>query len=60
MKLKVPPGACDTHMHFYDAKAPVAKGTFMPGHFPVPDYQTMQKRLGLEREIGRASCRERV
>jgi D-galactarolactone isomerase len=51
MKLKVPPGACDTHMHFYDAKAPVAKGTFMPGHFPVPDYQAMQKRLGLERVI---------
>ena len=50
MKLKVPPGACDTHMHFYDAKAPVAKGTFMPGHFPVPDYRAMQKRLGLERD----------
>jgi D-galactarolactone isomerase len=51
MKITVPRGACDTHMHFYDAKAPVAKGTFMPGHFPVPDYQALQKRLGLERVI---------
>jgi len=51
MKISVPRGACDTHMHFYDAKAPVAQGTFMPGHFPVPDYQAMQKRLGLERVI---------
>ncbi|HEY5550432.1 MAG TPA: amidohydrolase family protein, partial [Opitutaceae bacterium] len=38
-------------MHFYDAKAPVAKGTFMPGYFPVSDYQALQKRLGLERVI---------
>ncbi len=51
MKISVPRGACDTHMHFYDAKAPVAQGTFMPGHFPVSDYQAMQKRLGLERVI---------
>jgi D-galactarolactone isomerase len=51
MKLKVPPGACDTHMHFYDQKVPGAPGTFVPGHFPVEDYQAMQKRLGLERVI---------
>jgi D-galactarolactone isomerase len=38
-------------MHIYDANAPAAKGTFMPGHFPVEDYQAMQKRLGLERVI---------
>jgi D-galactarolactone isomerase len=51
MKISVPRGACDTHMHFYDSKAPVAQGTFMPGHFPVQDYRAMQKRLGLERVI---------
>ena len=51
MKIAVPPGACDTHMHIYDAKAPAAPGTFMPGHFPVEDYRAMQKRLGLERVV---------
>ena len=51
MKFSIPRGACDTHMHFYDTKAPVAQGTFMPGHFPVADYQAMQRRLGLERVI---------
>ena len=51
MTIAVPKGACDTHMHIYDAKAPAAKGTFMPGHFPVADYRAMQKRLGLERVI---------
>jgi D-galactarolactone isomerase len=51
MKLPVPGGACDTHMHIYDAQAPAAKGTFMPGHFPVEDYRAMQRRLGLERVI---------
>jgi D-galactarolactone isomerase len=51
MKISVPKGACDTHMHFYDQAVPGAPGTFLPGHFPVEDYQAMQKRLGLERVI---------
>jgi D-galactarolactone isomerase len=51
MKIKVPKGACDTHMHFYDQNIPGAPGTFLPGHFPVEDYQALQKRLGLERVI---------
>jgi len=38
-------------MHFYDQAVPGAAGTFLPGHFPVADYQAMQKRLGLERVI---------
>ncbi len=50
-KLAAPPGACDTHMHFYDAQVPGAPGTFMPGHFPVDAYRAMQKRLGLDRVI---------
>jgi D-galactarolactone isomerase len=50
-KLAVPSGACDTHMHFYDEKAPGAPGTFSPGHFSVDDYRTVQKQLGLERVV---------
>jgi D-galactarolactone isomerase len=51
VKLKVPAGATDTHMHFYDAAAPAAAGTPMPGSFTVAMYRQMQRRLGLERVI---------
>ena len=51
MKITVPRGSCDTHIHIYDSAAPAAQGTFMPGHFPAPDYRAMQERLGLERVI---------
>jgi D-galactarolactone isomerase len=51
MNIRMPKGACDTHIHFYDEKVPGAPGTFLPGHFPVEDYQKLQKRLGLERVI---------
>ena len=51
MKLRVPKGACDTHMHFYDEKLPAAPGTFLPGTFTVEDYRALQRRLGLERVI---------
>ena len=51
MRLRVPKGACDTHMHFYDEKLPAAPGTFLPGTFTVEDYRAMQQRLGLERVI---------
>lgn len=51
MKLRVPKGACDTHMHFYDEKLPAAPGTFLPGTFTVDEYRAMQRRLGLERVI---------
>jgi D-galactarolactone isomerase len=51
MKIRAPQGACDTHMHFYDEQVPGAPGTPLPGHFPVEDYQALQKRLGLERVI---------
>ena len=50
-KLKAPKGACDTHMHFYGKEGTQAPGTFLPGYFPVKDYQAMQKQLGLERVI---------
>jgi D-galactarolactone isomerase len=51
MRVSVPKGACDTHMHFYDEKRPGAPGTFLPGTFTVKDYGELQKRLGLERVI---------
>ena len=51
MKMRAPKGACDTHMHFYDEKVPAAPGTPLPGHFPVKEYQALQKRLGLDRVI---------
>ena len=50
-KLAVPKGACDTHMHFYGKEGTQAPGTFLPGYFPVEEYQKMQKRVGLERVI---------
>ena len=51
-KLVAPPGACDTHMHFYDEHVPPAPGgPPLPGNFTVPMYQALQKRLGLERVI---------
>ena len=50
MKIKVPKGATDTHMHFYDGAA-AAPGTPNPGTFTVPMYRELQKRLGLERVI---------
>jgi D-galactarolactone isomerase len=51
MKLKVPKGACDTHMHFYDGEKTAKPGTPNPGRFTVPMYRELQKRLGLERVI---------
>ena len=51
MRITVPRGACDTHIHFYDEKVPGAPGTFLPGHFGVKEYRELQKRLGLERVI---------
>lgn len=49
--MKLPHGATDTHMHFYDEKVPGAPGTFSPGHFTVEEYRALQQRLGLERVI---------
>jgi D-galactarolactone isomerase len=51
MKFRMPAGACDTHMHFYDEKVLGAPGTPLPGHFPVEAYRELQKALGLERVI---------
>lgn len=51
-RLAVPAGACDTHMHVYDAAVPSAPGgPALPGHFPAARYRELQARLGLERVI---------
>lgn len=51
-RLAVPTGACDTHMHVYDAAVPSAPGgPPIPGHFPAARYREMQARLGLARVI---------
>jgi D-galactarolactone isomerase len=51
MRITVPKGACDTHMHFYDGALNAKPGTPNPGHFTVPMYRELQKALGLERVI---------
>ena len=51
MKISVPKGACDTHMHIYDTRVPALPGTPMPGDFPVEAYRAVQQRLGLERVV---------
>lgn len=51
-RLAVPAGACDTHMHVYDAGVPSAPGgPALPGHFPAAHYRELQARLGLQRVI---------
>lgn len=50
--LVAPSGACDTHMHFYDAAVPPAPGgPPIPGAYGVADYRALQRRLGLARVI---------
>ena len=51
MRLKAPAGTTDTHMHFYDGAASAAPGTPNPGHFTVPMYQELQRRLGMSRVV---------
>lgn len=50
--LKAPPGACDTHVHFYDGSyAPSPDAWLFPPDFTVADYRKVQRRLGLERVV---------
>ena len=51
MKIRVPKGATDTHMHFYDGLTSAKPGTPNPGRYTVPMYREMQEKLGLERVI---------
>ena len=51
MKLFVPPGATDTHIHIYDGDAPAAPGAAMPGHYSLAMYRAIQQSLGLSRVV---------
>ena len=51
MKISMPKGACDTHMHFYDGEMTAKPGTPNPGRYTVPMYRELQGKLGLERVI---------
>jgi D-galactarolactone isomerase len=51
-RVATPPGACDTHIHFYDFKRfPARPGTPTPPDASVEDYRKFQAWLGLERAV---------
>ena len=53
-RLRTPPGACDTHIHFYDTadRYPVAPtALFLPPPARVADYRRLQECLGLQRVV---------
>lgn len=46
------PGACDTHVHFYDGQFPISATTVLtPPDASVAGYRTVQAELGLERVV---------
>lgn len=50
--LVVPAGACDCHMHIYEARFPLAPtATFKPPEAPVSAYRQVQRDLGLTRAV---------
>jgi D-galactarolactone isomerase len=51
-RLSAPPGTCDTHMHIYDHRFPLAPtAPFDPPDALVPQYLAMRKRLGVDRTV---------
>ncbi len=51
-RLKAPAGACDTHIHFYDHRYPLAPtATMDPPDASVADYLKLRKRLGIARTV---------
>jgi len=51
-RLEAPSGACDTHIHFYDARYPTAPTALATQpDAGVADYRAVQARLGLERTV---------
>ena len=48
----VPAGACDCHIHAYDARYPVAAGAKLsPPDATMPQYREIQARLGTQRAV---------
>ena len=52
-KLKAPENACDTHMHFYDKKYPLAPtaASAPPEDGSIDTYRALQRRLGIARTV---------
>ena len=51
-RLKAPAGTCDTHIHIYDQRFPVAPtAKILAPDALVPDYMRMRERLGIERTV---------
>ena len=49
-RLQAPPGACDTHMHVYESRLPLAPTSpFVPPDAPAAAYREVMRRLGLAR-----------
>ncbi len=51
-RLKAPKGTCDTHIHIYDRKYPMAPtALYNPADASVADYLKVRARLGIERTV---------
>lgn len=52
-KLKAPENACDTHMHFYDKKYPLAPtaASAPPEDGSVDTYRALRRRIGITRTV---------
>jgi D-galactarolactone isomerase len=52
-KLKAPPGACDCHMHIYDAERfpAMRPGSRLQTQARVQDYRLLQRRIGTTRTV---------
>ncbi len=52
-KLQAPENACDTHMHFYDKKYPLAPtaASAPPEDGSVATYRALQRRIGIARTV---------
>lgn len=52
-RLKAPDNSCDTHMHFYDRKYPLAPTAILqpPDDGSVATYRMVQRRLGVRRTV---------
>ena len=52
-RLQAPPGACDTHLHVYDPRHPLAATATGPApeRAGFAEYAQVQRRLGLERAV---------
>lgn len=47
-----PAGACDTHVHVYDGRFPIAPAAVLrPADASVADYRAVQRSLGLDRVV---------